>query len=191
MNEQSKSHVSRMRHDEYKFLVGDVLDIGCGNDPIKLPLAAVRGWDIKDGDAQYLNGLKDKSFDAVVSSHCLEHMQDVEIALSNWARVLRDGGYMIVYVPSYLFYERRQWPSRYNPDHKAAFDLVDPPAKPGNVPFYALPQMLAIGRGCGLELMDARLELDNYDFRRTWDEGSDQTLGAAMAQVAFVFRKEA
>lgn len=187
--EQSKSHNARLRNGDYRFLRGNVLDIGCGPDPIKLPPpTVVRGWDLADGDAQYLATLKDRSFDAVVSSHCLEHMVSVPTSLKNWSRVLKDGGYMLIYVPSWLAYERRQWPSRYNDDHKASFDLIDPPSRPSH-PFYGMRDMRRIGLECGLTLEDARMELDDYDFNRTWDLGFDQTLGRAQAQVTFIFLK--
>lgn len=187
--EQSKSHNARLRNGDYRFLRGNVLDIGCGPDPIKLPPpAVVQGWDLADGDAQYLATLKDSSFDAVVSSHCLEHMVDVPTALKSWARVLKEGGYMLIYVPSWLMYERRHWPSRYNGDHKASFDLIDPPVRPSH-PFYGMREMRKLGLECGLTLEDARMELDDYDFSKTWDTKLDQTLGKAQAQVTFIFFK--
>lgn len=191
MNEMSKSHASRLRNSEYPLLKGDVLDVGCGPDPIKLPDARVRGWDMEDGDAQYLSGIENNSFDAVVSAHCLEHMVNVPTAVRNWARVLKPSGHMLIYVPSWMFYERMQWPSRYNPDHKAIFDLVDPVKLPGNVPFYSMKMMEEIGTDCGLKLFSARLELDNYDLSKIWDLNLDQTMGNALAQISFLFRKQA
>ncbi|MCK7519146.1 MAG: class I SAM-dependent methyltransferase [Ignavibacteriales bacterium] len=40
-----------------------------------------RGWDFEHGDAQYLSVLENEKFDFVYSSHTLEHMQDIAIAL--------------------------------------------------------------------------------------------------------------
>lgn len=189
MNEQTKSHATRLRNDDYRFLRGNVLDIGCGPDPIKLaPPTTVTGWDLGDGDAQYLETLQDEKFDAVVSSHCLEHMSDVPTALANWSRVLKEGGYMLIYVPSWTFYERRQWPSPYNGDHKASFDLIDPDVRP-NHPFYGMREMRELGLACGLTLVDARLELDNYNLRKVHDLTRDQTMENALAQVTFIFLK--
>lgn len=188
-NEQTKSHNSRIRNNDYSYLRGNVLDIGCGADPIKLSsVDTVRAWDIADGDAQYLYSIPDESYDAIFSSHCLEHLVDVPTALKNWSRVLKKGGRVLVYVPSWTFYERRQWPSRYNGDHKASFDLVDPPARPSH-PFYTMKDMRILGLQVGLVLEDARLELDNYDFHYTWALQYDQTQGPGQAQVAFVFHK--
>jgi SAM-dependent methyltransferase len=190
MDEQTKSHNARFRNRDYLLLTGKVLDIGCGKDPIKLPApAVVQGWDQPDGDAQYLESLKDNSFDTVVSSHCLEHMVDVPTSLKNWARVLKPNGHMLIYVPSWTFYERRRWPSRYNPDHKASFDLLDPENRPDTHPFYGFKDMRGLGLKYSLELIDARLELDGYDLAQTWNLSLDQTFGKAQAQVAFLFRK--
>lgn len=189
MNEQTKSHVTRLRNDDYRFLRGDVLDIGCGPDPIKLPAPTnVVGWDLGDGDAQYLESIGDEKFDAVVSSHCLEHLGDVSTALRNWSRVLKEGGYMLIYVPSWTFYERRQWPSPYNGDHKASFDLIDPETRPTH-PFYGLREMRELGLSCGLTLVDARLELDGYKMRQINNLSLDQTMGEALAQVTFIYFK--
>jgi SAM-dependent methyltransferase len=189
MKEQTKSHKSRLRNNDYEFLKGLVLDIGCGSDPIKLdPPSVVVGWDKGNGDAQYLMGLDDSSFDAVVSYHCLEHMKDVPMAMSNWSRVLKKGGHLLICVPSWTFYERKIWPSRYNRDHKASFDLVDPEKRPSH-PFYSFKEMRKIGEKFGLCIFDARLELDGYDLEKTNQIGLDQTRLEAQAQVTFIFAK--
>lgn len=187
--EMSKSHNARFRNGDYTNLRGRVLDIGCGPDKIVLPPPCeVIGWDLEDGDAQYLATLEDTTFDSVVSGHCLEHMKDVPTALSNWARVLKDGGYLYVLVPSWQFYERCQWPSRYNDDHKASFDLISPTIRPTH-PFYGVKEMRTIGKSCGLELTDARLELDHYRLDKTWDKELDQTQHGALAQCCFIYLK--
>lgn len=190
MNETSKSHHARLRNGDYQFLRGHVLDVGCGPDSIKLPPpSTVRGWDLEDGDAQYLEGLKDGSFDAVYGSHVLEHLRDVPTALSNWARVCKEGGYVYAMVPSWTAYEKMQWPSPYNPDHKASFDLIDLGRRPTDHPFYGFREMRQVGLACGLTLVDARLELDNYDLSRTHDTKLDQTMGNALAQCTFIYLK--
>lgn len=189
MNETSKSHFARLRNGDYEFLRGNVIDIGCSVWPLQLPEpSTVRGWDLEDGDAQYMEGVNDGSFDAVFSSHCLEHMQDVSTALANWARVCKEGGYVYIMVPDYHMYERMQWPSPYNPDHKASFSLIDLGCRPSH-PFYGFREMRQIGLASGLTLVDARLELDNYDFAKTYDKSVDQTMGNALAQCTFIYLK--
>ena len=191
MNEASKSHHARLRNGDYESILhGEVLDVGCGPDPIKLDSpSTVRPWDLEDGDAEWLHGVKDESFDAVFSSHCLEHMVSVPNALTNWARVTKEGGHVYVVVPSWLAYERHQWPSPYNPDHKASFDIVDLGMRPIGHPFYGFKEMRQIGLQCGLTLIDTRMELDNYDFTQLPNKGNDQTLGNALAQCVFIYLK--
>jgi len=188
-HEMSKSHNARYRNGDYEHIRGRVLDVGCGPDKIVLPPPhEVVGWDLPDGDAQYLATLGDASFDTVVSGHCLEHMHDVPTALLNWARVLKEGGYLYILVPSWQFYERCQWPSRCNPDHKASFDLIDPAVRPAH-PFYGMKEMRTLGKACGLELVDARMELDQYEIGKTWDKELDQTQYGALAQCCFIYLK--
>jgi len=133
--ETSKARPRRLREGFFDlYCRGAGLDIGHGGDPL---LPDVRGWDLEDGDAQYLRPLAAEQFDFVYSSHTLEHMADPAVALSNWWRVLRPGGYLLLYVPDRELYERRdRLPSRWNADHKAFFllDRDDPPDTLGLVP---------------------------------------------------------
>ena len=126
--ETTKARPRRLREGFFDlYCKGTGLDIGHGGDPV---VPEVRGWDLEDGDAQYLRGVPNESFDFVYSSHTLEHMADPRIALENWWRVLKRGGYLILYVPDCELYERRQTlPSRWNPDHRAFFllDREEPP----------------------------------------------------------------
>lgn len=117
-----------------KYCQGLGLDIGYGGD---LVCVNARGWDIEDGDAMLLEGLADESFDFVYSSHTLEHMKDLNVALTNWWRVLRPGGYLLLYVPHRDLYEKRSvLPSRWNLDHKHYFlpEVDEPPVTVGLLP---------------------------------------------------------
>jgi|1048.fasta_scaffold27514_2 hypothetical protein len=112
-----------------RYFKGNGLDIGPGNDSIGLyrelfPLIEnIVTYDSKQGDAQNLVNIADNSFDFVYSSHCLEHMRDVAVALSNWIRVCKPGGYLIVQVPDEDLYEKGIWPSAFNSDHKFTFTI--------------------------------------------------------------------
>ena len=120
--ETEKSYNRRKREGFFeKYCKGEGLDIGYGPFLVS-PNAS--GWEYRNGDAQYLDGVEDESFDYVYSSHCLEHMVDVRIALKNWFRVVRKNGYMIISVPDRDLYEKRSHlPSRWNIDHKHMFLL--------------------------------------------------------------------
>jgi SAM-dependent methyltransferase len=128
IGESSKAKPRRIKEKFFqKYCEGHGLDVGCGDD---LLASNCRGWDLEDGDAQYLYGLTDSSYDFVYSSHALEDMIDPSVALENWWRVLKAGGFLILYIPHRELYEKRNTlPSQWNPDHKHFFLLEkdDPP----------------------------------------------------------------
>jgi len=112
------------------YFVGDGIDIGCGPDPLSnfeemFPyMNSCKGWDLKDGDATYLAGIKDESLDFIHSSHCLEHLENFTDAMSNWIRVLKGGGHMILLLPDEDMFEQGVWPSRYSGvDHKTSWTI--------------------------------------------------------------------
>lgn len=118
--ETKKAYARRKREGFFdKYCQGEGIDIGYNSDPIT---PGCSGWDLQNGDAQYLNGVEDESFDFVYSSHCLEHVWDVRCAIKNWFRVVRRGGYLIIAVPHRDLYEKKsQLPSYWNADHKHMF----------------------------------------------------------------------
>jgi len=134
MKECSKSINRRLRDSRFvsKYFVGHGIDIGGRPDPLAIyneffPLMqAVKTWDVEDGDAQYLAGVADESYDFVHSSHCLEHLQNPRMGLKNWFRVLKPGAYLIVTIPDEDLYEQGQFPSTYNHDHKWTFSVFKP-----------------------------------------------------------------
>lgn len=129
MWEQSKAAKRRYYDGAFhaRYFVGKGVDIGGKPDPLAqyvgiFPrMLSVRTWDVEDGDAQYMKGVADNTFDFLHASHSLEHMRDVNEALENWIRVVKPGGFLIITIPDEDLYEQRQWPSRYNADHKWTF----------------------------------------------------------------------
>lgn len=196
MNEMSKSHSLRVRHGDYSFIKGNVLDIGCGPDPIKLdPPSTVRGWDLPDGDAQYLASIEDKTFDCIVSAHCLEHVMDPATALQNWSRVLKEGGCIYALVPLYSAYEKFRdfkfgspHAARFNPDHKTSWDIVSC-QKPINHEHFDYKRIVEIGKQAGLHLVDLRLELDGFHWEQWKNPDFDSTMHGGLAQLCIIYQK--
>ncbi len=131
MKECSKSIQRRLACPNFarQYFVGEGMDIGGKPDPLCLyrelfPLMkGVRTWDLEDGDAQFLSGVADESYDFIHSSHCLEHLHDASEGLKNWFRVLRAGGHLVVIVPDEDLYEQGRFPSSFNTDHKSSFTI--------------------------------------------------------------------
>jgi predicted SAM-dependent methyltransferase len=96
------------RHRLLKYCSGKGLDIGCGDGKIK-PDAI--GVDMDESvpanvrmDAKTLPNYSDNSFDFVYSSHCLEDIEDTESTLREWLRVIKPGGFLVLYMPDKDYY---------------------------------------------------------------------------------------
>ena len=131
MKECTKAFVRRAADINFtaRYFVGDGIDIGGAPDPVSLyaqffpRMASVRVWDLKDGDAQSMQGVADATYDFVHSSHCLEHLVDPAVGLRNWFRILKPGGHLVTIVPDEDLYEQGVFPSTYNSDHKWTFTV--------------------------------------------------------------------
>jgi len=98
-----------------------ILEVGCSGGPLLLALRAVgfqqlTGIDISEKgialaktrgltNVSVMDGARldfpDQSFDLLIASDVLEHIQDEQQALREWSRVLRPGGCAIIFVPAY------------------------------------------------------------------------------------------
>ena len=193
MYEQSKAAKRRFTDGAFhtRYFVGEGIDIGAGPDPLSqyltiFPLLRrADPWDMEHGDAQTMKGVPDGRFDFVHSSHTLEHMQDPRIALANWARIVKPGGYLIITVPDEDLYEHGHWPSRYNPDHLWSFTIckvASPMPKSINV--------VDLAREFGDRLELERLVLVRDFFRKDIPPDTDQTATfAAECAIEIIWRK--
>ena len=131
MKECSKSISRRLADPNFinRYFVGNGLDIGGKPDPLGLyrslfcQMENIRTWDWEDGDAQYLESIKDCQFDFVHSSHCLEHLVEPGEGLANWFRAVKPGGHLVITVPDEDLYEQGVFPSTFNRDHKWTFTI--------------------------------------------------------------------
>jgi SAM-dependent methyltransferase len=119
MNEASKTYkyYSELLNT---YLLDPILDIGPGRDKIR---ESAIGFDVEDGDAQFIDNYISEKFQCVFSSHCLEHMVDPQDALRRWAKLVNKGGHLIIVVPDEDLYEQGHFPSIFNSDHKSTFTL--------------------------------------------------------------------
>jgi SAM-dependent methyltransferase len=166
-HETSKSKEIRERNNHFlKYLVGEGLDIGAGDDILDTPYGNVTPYDTNEGNANYLSIIEDRTYDFVYSSHCLEHMKDIPLAIHHWSRVLKPGGILFITVPDWKLYEHEHWPSVFNLDHKATFSLtVKRPDVSGRKDHYHIwDDLLRIYRANNLQILDAALEDDGFDY---------------------------
>ena len=180
MHENSKSIFHRLKDARYatRYFVGEGIDIGAGADPLSeyaefFPLMKnCRSWDINDGDAQWMNSVDDSSLDFVHSSHCLEHMVDADIALSNWIRILKPKGYLICIIPDEDLYEQGVFPSSFNPDHKHTLTIYKQKSW-SNVSINVLDLIKNLGENIAIkkiELLDSTFQYRKLDFLNRVDQ---------------------
>lgn len=194
MWEQSKAAKRRYNDGAFhsRYFVGHGVDIGGGPDPlgqyagIFAQMLSARRWDLEDGDAQYMAGVADNSLDFVHSSHCLEHMVDVGVAVGNWLRILKPGGYLIVTIPEEDMYEQGHWPSRFNGDHKWTFTMAKTVSwSPKSI--NVIDIIKAFAASAALD----RLVLHRDFYREALrQQGADQTLTpVAECAIEFILQK--
>lgn len=189
--EQSKASKRRFNLGKFhsNYFVGTGIDIGAGGDTVGnyrhvfRGMGPVRGWDLPDGDAQYLQTITDNTFDFAVSSHSLEHMVDVPTALRNWIRVVKPGGYIIIAVPDEEMYERNRWPSISNDDHKWSFTVKTDSTMPKTINVMQLA--LDVGDIATLE----KIEVINEFYIPGWDVDQTMTPNTECA-IEIIFRKK-
>ena len=191
MHEQSKAAKRRFYDGSFhaRFFTGEGIDIGGKPDPLAryiglfAGMKSVKTWDIKDGDAQFLTGIKDESYDFLMASHSLEHMVDVTESLRNWLRIVKPGGYLIITVPDEDLYEMGYWPSKWNGDHKHTFTIYKEKSwSPVSINIFDL-------------IVELKLEVERIvlvnDFFLEEFRGIDQTMmPSAECSIEFIVKKE-
>lgn len=121
-----------------------ILDVGCGDgngieflnslgwrasgveiDPLAVQAARARGLDVVVGDLRTA-GFADESFDAVTSSHVIEHLHDPHRFFAESVRVLKPGGVLVVSTPNasseLLVRHGRDWRGLEPPRHIVLFN---------------------------------------------------------------------
>ncbi|MBK9609072.1 MAG: class I SAM-dependent methyltransferase [Betaproteobacteria bacterium] len=158
MDEARKTNALRGAAFAAQYLDGRVIDIGAGRDLVS---ASAERFDIDDGDANFISRFRPAgAYDAVHSSHCLEHMHDPPAALREWWSLVKPGGYLILVVPDEDLYEQGIWPSIFNRDHKATFRLDKPDS--WSAVSHDIGKLVAALPQC--EVISAEVQDANYDY---------------------------
>lgn len=126
------NEAGKVKYDIVQYTRGAVLDLGCGPSKAFPHFVGVDSCvdtklfgiqmkpDVEVDDCSDLSKFEDGMCDAVFSSHLLEHIEDPAKALREWWRVLRLGGYLVLYLPHRDLYPNIGQPGA-NPDHKHDF----------------------------------------------------------------------
>jgi SAM-dependent methyltransferase len=110
------SETSKCRPSLAPFCQGDGMDVGFGGDPI-VPHAICMDLPARyasyknhvqhlHGSADNLQWFRDNSLDWIYSSHVLEDFEDTRRVLDEWLRVVKPGGFVVLYLPDEPTYRK-------------------------------------------------------------------------------------
>lgn len=166
---------SKIRWDTVPYTRGLGLDVGCGPEKIWPQAIGIDNRkdtglfgiqmnpDITVPDATDIGLFATNSVDWLYSSHTLEHIPDHKKALKEWWRVVKDGGYMLLYLPHKNLYPNIGQPGS-NPDHRHDF-----------LPSDIIEVMKEVG-GWDLVVNEDRNADNEYSFFQVFKKYSDKGL---------------
>jgi ADP-heptose:LPS heptosyltransferase/predicted SAM-dependent methyltransferase len=113
-NKPQSHEYKKIKYEIVPYTRGRVLDLGCG-PYITFPhfIGVDNTEEFNKGarwrpditaDARDLSIFATNSIDAVFSSHLLEHFENTEKVLKEWWRVIKPGGYLVLYLPHKKYY---------------------------------------------------------------------------------------
>jgi hypothetical protein len=135
-------------------------------------------------DGSNLVPIGDRSYDFILSAHNLEHFANPVKALSEWKRVLRPGGTLVLVLPNY----RKTFDHRRTPTPVAAM-LADFEQNVGEEDLSHLPEILALhdlkrDRAAGTFAEFKTRSFDNFNNRclhhHVFDENNSRELLSAL-----------
>ena len=157
----------KIRYESAKYTgVGPGLDLGCGAKRIWPRCTGIdaqtspEGAQIQ-GDIRTLAMFADGVMPWVFSSHALEDLEDTEGALREWWRVLKHGGYLVLYLPHADHYPNIGQEGA-NPEHKHDF-------RPNDI----VRVMHIISSGWDLCENEVRTEENEYSFYMVFRKRND------------------
>lgn len=175
------NEAGKVRFDIVPYAAGRGIDIGCGNDKVfgsflgidncldNILFGAQIRPDMAVETAERLPLFADAGFDCVFSAHTLEHIADYKAALTEWWRITKVGGHLVLYLPHRDLYPNIGQDGA-NPDHKHDFHPDD-----------IVAAMRELG-GWDLLVNETRNERDEYSFLQVYrkrDDGAQTEPSAA------------
>jgi len=92
---KSGAALSAVKPLALKYCRGAGVDVGAG----QWPLPGARAVEDSEHENAYILKQENESLDFVFSSHTLEHLEHPRKALTEWARVIKKGGTLFLYLP--------------------------------------------------------------------------------------------
>jgi SAM-dependent methyltransferase len=117
-----------IRIEALPYCIGNGVDLGYGGNKIVQSAISLDTTDCPFEDCNYKGDARklpfgDYVFDYVYSSHLLEDFEDTKDVLIEWIRVLKDGGFLILYLPIQKIYASMASDGVGNTSHKVDMSL--------------------------------------------------------------------
>lgn len=168
INDPQGNEAAKIRWELVEYTSGQGLDLGCGQFKAFPHFVGVdnghhwgmKGVDVHVDTCENLGIFASQSMDFVFSSHLLEHIVDTKKALAEWFRVLKNDGYLILYLPHKELYPNCGEKGA-NPDHKHDF-----------MPEDVIKVMKEVG-GWDLIRNETRSQEREYSFFQVYKRRSD------------------
>ena len=100
VDSRPKGETDLCRNRLLKYCKGQGLDLGCGNVKIKneaIGIDLLSPYADMRLDARLMPFYEEEFFDYIYSSHLLEEIENTEATLREWLRILKKGGYIVLY----------------------------------------------------------------------------------------------
>jgi len=103
------------------FIKGRIVDWGCGPDKIVSSADGVDGRKLEGVTfVGEFPSYPAQHFDTVFSSHFLEHVLDDYAMITEWHRILKPGGHLVLYLPNGIHYNHYD-----NKEHIRAYTFMN------------------------------------------------------------------
>lgn len=163
-----ENEAAKIIFDIVPYTRGRGVDLGCGKYkayPHMIGVDDGNHWGTMGAnivsDCSRLPFFSDNCMDFVFSSHLLEHIPNPRLALKDWWRIIKVGGYLVLYLPHKKFYPNKGHPMA-NKDHMHDF-----------LPEDIIGLMETIG-GWDLIINQDRNEGNEYSFLQVFKKLSDK-----------------
>jgi predicted SAM-dependent methyltransferase len=191
--ETSKCYEKRKKLGHFdKYLCGKGIDIGAGPDCLIIPNGTIINWDRKNGDGAQLKTIEENSLDFVYSSHFMEHVKNLRLAIKNYKRVLKDNGILYFVVPDFKLYEKSNWPSNHNKSHLHSFSIDIKRKEPQRENHWNIKENLEpLLNEFNFKILESYIEDDNYnyDLDKTIDQTKEKE-NMVLAQICIIAIKK-
>jgi SAM-dependent methyltransferase len=182
----------RLKDSRYAniWLSGQGLDISDASDPLSSYTSSfpkISALDLLDQAAthpEYLDNIPNDTYDFVHSAFQLQYFEQPFVAVRNWLRVIKPGGFLIIKVPDEDLWYQGVWPPTVDPAAKFSFSLYK--SKSWNVQYSINSYSFFTQNAIYIDVLKGDRLDENYNYATP---NIDQISNSCECGVEFVLRR--